>query len=391
MHTYTVAGYQVRGLLDGLRSLRLDVDQLLRDCSIDRAALADPEVRFADIQVGMLWLHAEARYGKPSFGFDLATRIAFGKLELIDYLVGACPTLGAGIECLVHHSRLCASGFSYRIEEFTYGGEAGKRLIADHHQPVAALPYSMSDYAWGSLVARFRQFATKDFRPVLWLRQRPPVSTAELLEVLGRIPEISAEEALFVPNAQWELENPRRDPMLHKLLVAHARDVAARLPASDFLSTLEGAIVSSMQQGDPSIVRVASRLGLTPRTVQRRLEAEGVAFQDMLEELRHEMALRYLASPLSLAEISALLAYADASAFGRAFRRWTGRTPAAFRQERRAQSTTLAGVELSTLSSRAEEPRASTLRSRAEEPRASTLTSRAAALSTASDASPKAN
>lgn len=334
MHTFTVAGYQIRGLLDGLRNLQLDVDQLLRDCHIDRATLDDPEMRFADMQVGMLWIYAEQRYAKPTFGFDLTTRIGFGKLELIDYLVAACPTVGAGIECLVHHARLCASGFTYRIEDYVHDGQPGKRLMADHHQPVAALPFSMAEYTWGSLVSRFRQFCSKEFRPVLWLRQRPQVSTAELLDVLGNIPEIGPEEALFVSNAQWDMENPRRDPILHKLLLAHARDVASRLPASDFLSTLQGAIVSTMHQGDPSIGRVAMRLALTPRTLQRRLEAEGLAFQDVLEELRQEMALRYLSSTqLSLTEISAMLAYADSSAFGRAFRRWTGNTPAAFRQQ----------------------------------------------------------
>jgi AraC-like DNA-binding protein len=334
MHTFTVAGYQIRGLLDGLRNLKLDVDQLLDDCRIERATLEDPEMRFPELQVGMLWLYAEQRYAKPSFGFDLATRISFGKLELIDYLVAACPTLGAGIECLAHHSRLCASGFAYRIEDFSHDGEVGKRLIADHHHPVAGLPFSMSDYAWGSMVARFRQYCSKDFRPVLWLRRRPDVSTVELLEVFGRIPEIGAEEALFVPQAQWEIENPRRDPMLHKLLLAHARDVASRLPESDFLSTLQGAIISCMHQGDPSIGRVAARLALTTRTLQRRLEAESIAFQDVLEQLRHETALRYLENTrLSLTEISALLAYADSSAFGRAFRRWTGRSPAAYRVE----------------------------------------------------------
>jgi AraC-like DNA-binding protein len=334
MQSYTVAGYQIRGLLDGLRNLQLDVDALLRDANIERATLDDPEARFTDMQVGMLWVHAQLRYGKPSFGFDLCTRIGFGKLELIDYLVGACPTIGAGIECLVHHSRLCASGFSYRIEDVKHDGEPGKRLIADHQQPVAHLPASMSHYAWGSLIARFRQYASREFRPVLWLRERPPVSTADMLDVLGRVPEIGTEEAMFVPNSQWALANPRCDPMLLQLLVSHARDVAARLPEGTFVATLQGAIVSCMHQGDPSIVRIASRLGLTPRTLQRRLETEGLVFQDILEALRQEMAMRYLASPLSITEISALLAYADSSTFGRAFRRWTGRTPVAFRQER---------------------------------------------------------
>jgi AraC-like DNA-binding protein len=351
MHTFTVAGYQIRGLLDGLRALQLDVDQLLRDCHVDRASLDDPEMRFTDTQAGMLWMYAEQRYGKPSFGFDLTTRIPFGKLELIDYLVAACPSVGSGIECLVHHARLCASGFTYRIEDFVHDGEHGKRLLADHHQPLAALPFSMAEYTWGSLVARFRLFCSKDFRPVLWLRQRPQVSSAELVDVLGRVPEIGAEEALFVSNAQWQIENPRRDAMLHKLLLAHARDVASRLPASDFLSTLQGAIVSTMHQGDPSIGRVAMRLALTPRTLQRRLEAEGLSFQDVLEELRQEMALRYLTSTqLSLTEISAMLAYADSSAFGRAFRRWTGHTPAAFRQQRQQQDRD--GIERAPLPGR---------------------------------------
>ena len=122
MRTYDVAGYHIRGLLHGLRALRLDVEQLLRDCSIDQATLDDTEVRFAELQVGMLWLYAQQRYGKPTFGFDLATRIPLGKLELIDYLVAACPTVGAGIECLVHHARLCASGFTYRIDDGVHDG-----------------------------------------------------------------------------------------------------------------------------------------------------------------------------------------------------------------------------------------------------------------------------
>lgn len=343
MHTNDIAGYHIRGLLHGLRALRLDVDQILRDSHIDRATLEDPEIRFAGLQVGLLWMYAEQSYRKPTFGIDLCTRIPFGRLELVDYLVGACPTIGAGIECLVHHSRLCASGFKYRIDNVTHEGVAGRRLVADHEQPIAALPPSMAEYTWGCMVFRTRETIGKAFVPVLTLRQRPQVSNAELMDLFGHIPELGTEESLFVPNAQWDLENPRRDPMLHKLLTAHARDVEARLPEDDFLSTLQGAIVSAMHQGDPSIVRVATRLGLASRTLQRRLEADGLVFQKVLEDLRHEMSLRYLeSSRLSITEVSQLLAYADASAFGRAFRRWTGKSPAAFRQSRVRASAPLA-------------------------------------------------
>jgi hypothetical protein len=140
MHRYDVAGYHLRGFIEGLRGLRFDVEQLLDECSIDSAQLADPEVRFAETTVTRLWLTAEQRYGKASFGFDLALRIPFGKLELFDYLVAGCPTLGTGIECLAHHARLCASGFTYALEDHVHERYSGRRVIADHHHPIGALP-----------------------------------------------------------------------------------------------------------------------------------------------------------------------------------------------------------------------------------------------------------
>lgn len=337
MKSYDIAGYHLRGFLEGMRALGLDVDELLTDSGIDRAMLADAEMRFAESQVFALWMNAEQRYAQPAFGFELATRIPFGKLELIDYLVAACPTLGAGMECFAHHARLCASGFTYRIERHTHEGEPGRRIVAEHHYPVALLPHSVSEYTWTLFLTRFRHACGPALTPVLWLRAKPNVPAVRMMEQLGCVPEIADEDALFVSEAQWKLENRYRDPMLQQLLVAHARDVHARLPENDFLSTLQSALVSAMHNGDPSIRRVAMRLGLSTRTLQRRLELERLTFQHVLEKLRHRMAIDYLrTTQLSLNEISALLGYTDATAFGRAFRRWTGRSPAAFRRDQRA-------------------------------------------------------
>jgi len=333
MQSFDVAGYHLRGLFEGLRALHIDVDRMLDECNVDRALLADPEVRFPAVQVLMLWLHAEERYGKPSFGFDLAVRVPYGKLELIDYLVAGCPTVGAGIECLAHHARLCASGFTFSIEDYVHEREPGRRMLPDVMHAAGGLPNSMSEYNWTLVVSRFRKAAGPSFQPALWLRQKPSVPVSEQLDVFGRLPLIGEQEALFISDAQWNLANSKQDPMLHRLLLAHAQDVAARLPKNDFLSTLQNTIVSAMHRGDPSIGRIATRLGFTPRTLQRRLDEDDLTFQQVLEDLRHEMARQYLlGSQLSITEISGLLAYTDATAFGRAFRRWTGRTPLEFRK-----------------------------------------------------------
>jgi AraC-like DNA-binding protein len=77
---------------------------------------------------------------------------------------------------------------------------------------------------------------------------------------------------------------------------------------------------------------MAKRLGLTARSLQRRLQDEGTSFQALRDETRRSLADRYLGQGLSVAEISFLLGFSEPSAFFRAFKRWTGLTPV----ERRA-------------------------------------------------------
>lgn len=334
MHGYDVAGYHVRGVVHGLFALGLDVHGLLRDAGIERRALEDPEARFAEAQLFALWLQAEQRYGKPAFGLALAMHIPFGRLELVDYLIAACPTVGAGIESLQHHAKLCASGFSFRLESDSRTSEPGKTVFLEHRHGVECLPRSLVEYLWMLVILRLRGACGSAFTPELALRKLPEGPTLAYRDALGRAPKQSDADAMFVSESQWQLENPRRDPCLRPLLEAHARDVSARLPEEGFQAAARYAVIAALHRGEPSITYVAARLGLTPRTLQRRLEDDATTFQELVDLVRRELALRYLEqTQLSLGEISALLAYAEPSAFGRAFRRWTGTTPAHFRRE----------------------------------------------------------
>jgi AraC-like DNA-binding protein len=74
-------------------------------------------------------------------------------------------------------------------------------------------------------------------------------------------------------------------------------------------------------------------MSVSPRTLRRRLEAESTTFRRLLDELRRDLALRYLADPrLAIGEIAFMLGFSEVSAFHRAFRRWRATTPAAFRR-----------------------------------------------------------
>ena len=95
------------------------------------------------------------------------------------------------------------------------------------------------------------------------------------------------------------------------------------------------AITAELTGQVPSLALVARRLGLSPRSLQRRLDEAGTSFAEILDTAREERAKVFLrAGDVSIAEVSWLLGFAEQSAFTRAFRRWTGRAPTEWRRER---------------------------------------------------------
>jgi AraC-like DNA-binding protein len=98
---------------------------------------------------------------------------------------------------------------------------------------------------------------------------------------------------------------------------------------------VRGILTLLLRDGEPSASITASRMKMSARTLNRALAAEGTSYRAILDQLRHELACRYLAdSRLSIGEIGFLLGFSEISAFYRAFKRWTGQTPAVFRAQR---------------------------------------------------------
>jgi AraC-like DNA-binding protein len=125
-----------------------------------------------------------------------------------------------------------------------------------------------------------------------------------------------------------ELLRNQADAMLEEL--DRARSTRARV---------ESLLMPLLEQGDVSIEAVGSRLGLSRQTLFRRLRQEGVTFAQVVDELRHRLAVHYLtASNASVRQTAHLIGYSDASAFSRAFKRWTGRSPRAVATRRERES-----------------------------------------------------
>jgi AraC-like DNA-binding protein len=141
--------------------------------------------------------------------------------------------------------------------------------------------------------------------------------------------------ALVLDPASLTVPVVNADARLLDLLRRYSDDLLARRARKDDLvARAERWILENLHTGDVGAARLARTLGMSDRTLARRLAADGLTPAGLVDGLRRQLANRYLAEhAFPLARITYLLGYSDLSAFTRAFRRWTGQTPSRWRAE----------------------------------------------------------
>jgi AraC-like DNA-binding protein len=155
----------------------------------------------------------------------------------------------------------------------------------------------------------------------------------ELARVLGVVPRFDADyDALVFPREVLDRPLRTADRLASDVLDRTFQDLERRVTRISLPTRVLEALRLALSRGDARLDCVAKTLGLSGRTLQRRLEAEGSSFHTLLEQCRKEQALVLLSDrELPVKAVSHALGYADPSVFFRAFRRWTGTSPAAYR------------------------------------------------------------
>jgi AraC-like DNA-binding protein len=177
-----------------------------------------------------------------------------------------------------------------------------------------------------------------------------PDDVSEIERVLGCEVRTGASWAgLALPIEAWQLPLRRRDPILRGVLERQADAITPPVPAMDGLALdIRRVLASRVTRGEMEIEGVARDLGMSSRTLQRRLSVAGLSYQELLDMFRRETAEKCIADrSLSIGEVAYLVGYSEPAAFHRAFKRWTGVTPQAFRQQQRRNQ----GIVLTTAAS----------------------------------------
>jgi AraC-like DNA-binding protein len=225
------------------------------------------------------------------------------------------------------------------------------RLVYDGNPAVMAIHGEVVSLSWGTehgrpgqladetAIAAFttlmRRLVNEPLRPTALNFVNAPPANLQPYEDFFGTPVTFGGTLTYVTFPQAYLNRPiaHSDPGLRALLENQAEALLRALPGSeDFVRRLKEALLRCLHDGEPTLDRVAQRLAMSSRTLQRRLTDKHLNFQHLLDRTRAELARGYLLTDnLSLAEIALLLGYSEQSAFNRAFKRWTGQTPRALR------------------------------------------------------------
>jgi AraC-like DNA-binding protein len=148
----------------------------------------------------------------------------------------------------------------------------------------------------------------------------------------------SDKDALLVGSSALARTNRLGDPAISRFLVAHLdSELAARAGETSFEQVVLRHLSDRLSDGLPKAVTVARQMGLSERTLHRRLAGLGLSYQSVMEKAQRRLSEGLLVrSAHSIAEIAFLSGYSEQSAFSRAFKRWSGQTPAAYREAHRS-------------------------------------------------------
>lgn len=320
----------LRVLVDALERLDYAITPLLASAGIRRSDLDDPDVRIPSTVWGPVFGRALEQRPMKNAGMRLAAVTPFGAFPLVDYLIATSENVREGLTRLARYLHLAEARSVPCLRE---DGDLIRVVLEGHDTPVSA------EFTVTLNLLHFRQETEGRFRAAYASFCHEPDDVAELERVL-KCPVYGGASwngwALTRETCQLPLR--RRDATLGNLLQQQADEALARLqPVDDVAIDVRRALASRVGSGDTRIETVARTLATSARSLQRRLAAAGASYQRLLDVARRDAAERYLTdSAFSIGEVAYLLGYSEPAAFNRAFRRWHGETPRAFRRRQRS-------------------------------------------------------
>lgn len=324
----TAAVSYLRALFDYLRLRGVAAGQLLEGRPLD---LEDREARLPESEAAALFNRAATLLDDEALGLHVGEQIRPGHYGVLGYVAMACTTLGEALVCQQRYQGLVLSIAPLRLRTLGETIELSWRT-----EPNPAYRH-LAEFNLAALLSFVRWITGQPLNPLgLDLIYPRPADLREHQRLFACALRFDEEEYRLRLPASWQgLPLIQPDPAMRGLMDRLAERQLQQLARSeDPVAQARAQVARQLGEGVPGLPQVAAALHLSPRSLQRLLQDQGLSFTQLVESVRRELAERYLAEPaLDLTDLAFLLGYSEQSAFQRAFKRWTGQTPGEFRRQ----------------------------------------------------------
>ncbi|QUD88094.1 AraC family transcriptional regulator [Phenylobacterium montanum] len=327
------AGY-ARALLDLATNRGADRAVLLERAGIDSRLLEDQDSRLPFARFAALMRVAKALTGDPALALRFGETIDLSDFSIVGLIANASETMQHALTQLNRYGRLVVEVDGVgEADRFQHQMIAGQLWMTDTRKNPNDFP-ELTESTFARMATHTRRFGDTPFVLEVHVTHPEPAYRAEYDRIFRAPVVFEADRNALRIDPAWIGYRIQLQPRYaFGVLSRHAEALLESLESSNSVrARVESRLMPILHTGEVSMELIARDLGMSRQTLFRRLKAEGVTFEKLLDDLRRRLALHYLnGRRASVNEVAYLVGFSDPAAFSRAFKRWTGASPRAAR------------------------------------------------------------
>jgi AraC-like DNA-binding protein len=310
-----------------------DRQSLHRDSGIRAEHLVDQDNRVPMSQYFELMRAAKLATDDPAFALEYGMTVHMQEFSILGLIFHACETVIDAIAQANRYGQLVIDVDVGTTDRFQWLRRSAQLWLVDTRPEPNDFP-ELTEVTFGRFMRLTRPFWNTPLVTQVEVTHSAPGYRADYERVWGVPTKFGAQwNGMCIDEPKLKHRIAVQPRFAFGILSEHADQLLKTLEGRKTTRGLvESLLMPTLHTGDASMDRVASKLLLSRQTLYRRLKAEGVTFDQVLDELRHELAVHYLAGKkTSVNETAYLVGFSDPAAFSRAFKRWTGQSPRTMR------------------------------------------------------------
>ncbi|MBJ8482499.1 AraC-like DNA-binding protein [Acinetobacter sp. BIGb0102] len=326
--TATALTSWVKAIQKALEKAGCDSKSLIEQAGLDIQALNDPNARYSLQQTARLWQLATAATQDSCFGLKVANQVNQHTFHVLGHSLATSTTLKEMFIRIIRYFRLVTD-----IPELEFYGKDQNHYFIIHVPD--EVQYESIDAFISVFIRSCRALQGSLFSPLRIELRRSEPSDLETYRSIIKAPLIfnAPQDMIVFDTATIELPLEGANPILSQEYDEIIMRYLARFDKENIQARIKVKIIENLAAGEIQQQEIAKSLGLSTRSLQRKLSLENTSYSEILDKTRQELASSYIKNnSYSITEIAYILGFTDVSSFTRAFRRWTDCSPLHYRE-----------------------------------------------------------